>query len=199
MTNEAGGDEPDGGGVPDIKENSMAKKQEVLDEQQLKRELHEKTKTCKYLQTQLKKAEAKPPQKDPVALHELDAAKKRIAELERNHEIQRKQIEGYKEQLDPKDDLELRYQGVAVVAVSRAGEIQSLGAAVDVIQLSEMMVQVAHILAGGAAQQEPEGADAYEQLMRVVLCQVAGHPIWRKAVMSAADRCAAEEWADDDD
>lgn len=186
MTNEAGGDEPDGGGVPEIKENNIS------DEQQLKRELHQ-------TQGQLKKAEAKPPQEDPAIRRDLEAAKQRIAELERNLELKRKQVEGYKEQLKPSNDLELRYQGAAVVTVSSAGEIQSRRAAVDVLQLSEMMVQLAHILAGGAAQQDPEGADAYEKLMRVVLCEVAGHPIWREAIMSAADRCAAEEWADDDD
>lgn len=167
--------------MPDIKENSMAKKQEVSDEQQLKRELHETQKSCKYLQTELKKAEAKPPQKDPVILRKLEDAERRIAELERNLEVKRKQIEGYKEQLEPKDDLELRYQGAVAILVSRDGEASVQGNPGDLRQFVTMMSVMAEFLADFT--ERAEESDSSELLERL-LADFAEHPKWRAALLN---------------
>lgn len=177
----------------------MAKEQETLDEQQLKRELHETQKTCKYLQGQLKKAEAKPPQKDPAIRRDLEAAKQRIAELERNLELKRKQVEGYKEQFEPKDDLELRCQGTAAISVSRDGDVSVQGPPGELNQFATMMSVMADFLADVA---EKSHAD-FSALLEHLLNDFVERPVWREALLNVASAIEDDDdwkdWRDDVD
>lgn len=169
------------------------------EEQQLKRELHETMKTCKYLQGQLKRAETRPPEKDPVIRRELDAARQRIAELERVLEEKRKQIEGYKEQLEPTDDLELRCQGTVAISVSRDGEVSGQVPPGEVSQFATMMSVMADLL-GLAA--EKSQAD-FSALLEHLLSEFVERPAWREALLNVAsaieDDDDRRDWRDPED
>lgn len=157
------------------------------EEKQLKRELHETQKTCKYLQTELKKAEAKPPQKDPVILRKLEEAERRIAELERVLEVKREQIEGYKEQLEPRDDLELRCKGAVAISVSRDGEASVQGPPGELNQFVTMLSLMADFLGRAAENSEAD----FSVLLEHLLSDFAERPVWREALLKVADTCAA--------
>lgn len=174
----------------------MAKKQEGSDERQLKRELHETQKTCKYLQGQLKKAEAQPPQKDAVTLRKLEEAERRIAELERILEVKRTQIEACKEQLEPRDDLELRYRGAVAISVSKDGEAAAHGPRVELFQFVTMMSVMADILGRTAEKAEGDFTPLFED----VLSDFVEHPKWREAILNVAHTCTVDgddDWEDD--
>lgn len=177
----------------------MAKKQETPDEQQLKRELHETQKTCKYLQRQLKKAETKPPEKDPVIRRELEAAKQRIVELERILEVKRKQIEDYKEQAEQldlaPDVLELRRGRTSLVRVSSECDVASVPAHVNPPQVMTMVAAIATGLGNGGLFSDEAKCDRMIRIMEAFLRDVAKRPLWEEAF----DRVLADYCADGDD